>query len=56
MRGGFLTYDGEPVVTRLEADGLRKLAAATPGGRYVNVATGNFDLGPNKCPVTVAHH
>ncbi len=43
--GGFLTYDGEPVLTMLEADGLRKLAAATPGGRYVNVATGNFDLG-----------
>ena len=24
---------------------MRKMAAATPGGRYLPVATGNFDLG-----------
>ena len=43
--GGYLLYEGEQVLTTLDADGLRALAGVTPGGRYVNVATGNFDLG-----------
>ncbi len=33
------------VWTRLDADTLRKMALATPDGKYLNVATGNFDLG-----------
>ena len=42
---GYLQYDGQPVLTTLDAQALRELAGVTPGGRYVNVATGNFDLG-----------
>ena len=41
----FLTYNGEDVRTRLDADTLRRMAAATPGGKYLNVGTGAFDLG-----------
>ncbi len=41
----FLTYEGKEVWTKLDADTLREMAAATPGGRYLNVATGAFDLG-----------
>lgn len=41
----FLTYNGEEVWTRLDAGTLRKIAAATPGGKYLNVGTGAFDLG-----------
>ena len=41
----FLTYQGEEVRTRLDADTLREMAAVTPGGNYLNVATGAFDLG-----------
>jgi Ca-activated chloride channel family protein len=41
----FLRYRGEEVWTRLGADTLRKMVEATPGGRYLNVATGTFDLG-----------
>ena len=43
--GGYLEYEGQPVLTTLDARALRELAGVTPGGRYVNVATGNFDLG-----------
>ncbi len=43
--GGHLEYEGQPVLTTLDARALRELAGVTPGGRYVNVATGNFDLG-----------
>ena len=43
--GGYLQYEGQPVLTTLDAQALRELAGVTPGGRYVNVATGNFDLG-----------
>lgn len=43
--GGYLQYEGQPVLTALDAEALRALAGVTPGGRYVNVATGNFDLG-----------
>ena len=43
--GGYLQHEGQRVLTTLEAEALRELAGVTPGGRYVNVATGNFDLG-----------
>jgi len=43
-RRAFLTYRGEEVWTRLDADTLREVAAATPDGKYLNVATGTFDL------------
>jgi Ca-activated chloride channel family protein len=42
---GFLRYRNEEVWTRLDADTLRKMADQTPGGSYLNVATGTFDLG-----------
>jgi len=49
-RRTYMTYndaDGNTqiVISRLDADMLRKMVNATPGGRYLNVATGNFDLG-----------
>ena len=42
---GFLKYKGEEVWSRLDANSLRQMAAATPGGRYLNVATGAIDFG-----------
>jgi len=30
--------------TKLDADTLRKMVNATPGGKYLNVATGTIDL------------
>lgn len=44
-RTTFLTYDGREVWSKLDASSLRKMASSTPGGRYLNVATGAFDLG-----------
>jgi Ca-activated chloride channel family protein len=41
----FLKYDDQEVWTRLDADTLRKMVNATPGGKYLNVATGTIDLG-----------
>jgi len=41
----FLRHGGQEVWTRLDADTLRKMVDVTPGGRYLNVATGTFDLG-----------
>lgn len=41
----FLKYKGQEVWTKLDADTLRKMVNATPGGRYFNVATGAIDLG-----------
>jgi Ca-activated chloride channel homolog len=41
----FLKYDGEEVLTRLDAETLRRMAEETPGGKYLNVGTGAFDLG-----------
>ncbi|MBU0482921.1 MAG: VWA domain-containing protein [Proteobacteria bacterium] len=41
----FLKYQGKEVWTRLNADSLRQMATATPGGRYLPVAIGNIDLG-----------
>jgi len=44
-RKTFLTHKGREVWTRLDGGTLRKMVNATPGGRYLNVATGTFDLG-----------
>jgi Ca-activated chloride channel homolog len=44
-RRRFMTYQGEEIWTKLDADTLRKMVNATPGGRYLNVATGAIDLG-----------
>jgi Ca-activated chloride channel family protein len=41
----YLTYRGQEVWTRLEAETMRGIALATPGGRYLHAATGAFDLG-----------
>ena len=41
----FLKHDGQEVWTKLDADTLRKMVAMTPGGNYLNVSTGAFDLG-----------
>lgn len=41
----FLTYNGEEVRTKLDAGTLREMASVSPGGRYLNVGTGAFDLG-----------
>jgi len=41
----FLKYKGQEVWTKLDADTLRKMVNATPGGKYFNVATGAIDLG-----------
>lgn len=41
----FLTYQGQEVWSRLDADTLRQMVNATPGGKYLNVATGAIDLG-----------
>ncbi len=41
----FLRHGDQEVWSRLDADTLRKMVDATPGGRYLNVATGTFDLG-----------
>jgi Ca-activated chloride channel family protein len=41
----FLKHEGREVWSRLDADVLRRMANATPGGRYLNVATGAIDLG-----------
>jgi Ca-activated chloride channel family protein len=44
-RKTFLKYKGQEVWSRLDAETLRKMANKTPGGRYLNVATGTIDLG-----------
>lgn len=41
----FLKYKGREVWTKLDGDTLRKMVNATPGGKYLNVATGVIDLG-----------
>ncbi len=41
----FLKYKGQEVWTKLDGDTLRKIVNATPGGKYLNVATGTIDLG-----------
>jgi Ca-activated chloride channel family protein len=42
---GYLTADGREVYSRLQPETLRQMASATPGGRYLDVGTGAFDLG-----------
>lgn len=44
-RKTFQTYNGQEVWTKLDGNALRKMALATPGGKYLNVATGAIDLG-----------
>ena len=44
-RRDFMKYRGQEVWSRLDGDTLRQMANATPGGRYLNVATGAIDLG-----------
>lgn len=44
-RKTFLKYKGREVWTKLDAPLLRKMAEATPGGRYLPVATGTINLG-----------
>ena len=44
-RRTFLKHDGQEVWSKLDADTLRKMVNATPGGKYLNVATGTIDLG-----------
>lgn len=44
-RKTFLKYNGQEVWTKLDADTLRAMAKATPGGRYLPVATGVINLG-----------
>lgn len=39
-----VTHEGAVVHTRLESDSLRRLAAATPGGVYLDVGTGNIQM------------
>ena len=41
----FMKYKGQEVWSKLDADTLRKMVNVTPGGRYLNVATGTIDLG-----------
>ncbi|HUV36693.1 MAG TPA: VWA domain-containing protein [Patescibacteria group bacterium] len=41
----FMTYQGREVWSKLGAATLRKMVNQTPGGRYLNVATGTIDLG-----------
>ena len=41
----FVEHEGRMVLSTLDADLLRAVAGATPGGRYIHVATGNVDLG-----------
>ncbi len=41
----FLRYHGREVWSKLDAATLRKMVEATPGGRYLNVATGSINFG-----------
>jgi len=44
-RKTFLKYKGQEVWSKLDADTLRKMVNATPGGKYFNVSVGTIDLG-----------
>lgn len=39
-----LAYQGQTVLTKLDAPTLAEMARATPGGQYFNVATGTIEL------------
>lgn len=43
-RKTFLKYQGQEVWTKLEPKTLEQMARITPGGRYLNVKTGTYDL------------
>ena len=40
----FLKYQDEEIWTKLESETLEQMAKITPGGRYLNVKTGTYDL------------
>ncbi len=44
-RKTFLSYNGREVWSKLDAGVLRRMADATPGGKYLNVATAAINLG-----------
>ena len=44
-RKTFLKYKGQEIWSKLDKDTLLKMVNATPGGKYLNVATGTIDLG-----------
>jgi Ca-activated chloride channel homolog len=41
----FMKFQGQEVWSKLDAATLRQMVEKTPGGQYLNVATGAFDLG-----------
>jgi Ca-activated chloride channel homolog len=41
---GFLTWDGKEVLTRLDSVLLKRVAEATPGGRYIDLVKENLDF------------
>jgi Ca-activated chloride channel family protein len=41
----YLKYKGQEIWSKLDAATLRKMVNVTPGGKYLNVATGTIDLG-----------
>jgi len=43
-RQSFLKYQNQEVWTKLDAETLKQIVFATPGGKYLNVATGSFDI------------
>jgi len=43
--GTYLKHEGREVWSKLDAETLRQMAAATPGGVYIGVETGTLDLG-----------
>jgi len=43
--GGFAEFEGERVLSRLDSSALRAIARSTPGGAYLNIGTGETDLG-----------
>ena len=43
-RRSYLTYNGEPVRSRLDENTLREVALNSADGRYLNVATGTVEL------------
>ncbi len=40
----FLVHNGKEVWSKLDSKTLRKMASATPGGKYLNISKGSFDL------------
>lgn len=43
-RPSFVTHEGKPVLSRLDAKTLREMALASQGGQYLNVSTGTIEL------------